>query len=653
MRHSTGDERSIDTEAQLKRIAFEPPRREAALFVICSLGGRIRAHVRHYVESLTGAGVDVYVLVLTDRPLTDDDSWLRRSARGLFLRENRGTIFAAWMQLMRRYPALSDVEILYLVDDSLLGPTNRPALHAAMDCIRNSSADIVGLTDSLDGSWMPEGNFVAIKRKVLSSFAFQSFIRGIAGYVHLGDVGDSQKERFASLMKSTGFVVDVLFRTAQARHGGDRNWRELLAAGFPFVDISVLQARDHRHADGGWRDELTRYGYDVALAERLLAELAFYRKYPLGPSPSDRRFRVSFTGAWNVDNALGAVSRGYLRALMHADFETRLLPIQALSAHRRISPNIRVSDFAGPADIAVIHLDASSWDEYPNWELRDEVERALKRVILLDAAEDFSRRKFLHCFEKADAIWTSSRFVADLVRPHFQGPIDIIPHVVPLRGVTSSPSEQNALRRRLGIPEAARIMLGAAEPGAPSMGGGVEDLVRVFAESGLGAHDWVLVLEPECSSAIVAGSATPGVIVAKAMTRQELSVLSDLADIYVSSRCLPGFNPALAQALARGNIVVAADYGGSRDYLDAETGFPVRCEGRPLDGASAFAATGTADRCIDMGHFAECMVMAAGLPAAKREALAARARAKIEQLLSPRTVARRIEDSIKRVLSEV
>lgn len=155
MKHSTGDERSTDTEAQLKGIVFELPRREAALFVTYSLGGRIRAHVRHYVESLTGAGIDVYVLVMTDRPLTDDDSWLRRSARGLFLRENKGTIFAAWMQIMRRYPALTDVEILYFADDSLLGPTNRPALHAALDCIRNNSADIVGLTDSLAGRQFP------------------------------------------------------------------------------------------------------------------------------------------------------------------------------------------------------------------------------------------------------------------------------------------------------------------------------------------------------------------------------------------------------------------------------------------------------------------------------------------------------------------
>ncbi len=204
---------------------------------------------------------------------------------------------------------------------ALLGPTNRPALHAALDCIRDSAAEIVGLTDSLDGGWLPEGSFLAMKRDVLSSFAFQSFIRDTG--VSTGDVDNSHEVRFAFLMKSTGFAVDVLFRTADGWRQGNRDWRELLAAGLPFVNVSTVQGENGLHDDGGWRDELRRYGYDVALAERLLAELAFHKRYPLGRSLADHRRRVSFMGAWGLDNVLGAESRGYLRALMHADFETR------------------------------------------------------------------------------------------------------------------------------------------------------------------------------------------------------------------------------------------------------------------------------------------------------------------------------------------
>lgn len=652
MTRAGSDERPTAAEAQLRQIAFEPPGREAALFVTYPLGGQIRAHVRHYVESLARAGIDIYLLVMTDQPLTDAGSWLRTSVKGLFLREHKGTSFAAWTQLVRHCPDLSNVEILYLADDSLLGPTNRPALHATLDCIRDSAAEIVGLTDSFDGGWLPQGSFLAMKRDVLSSFAFQSFIRDTG--VSEGDVDDSHEVRFASLMKSTGFAVDVLFRTAEGRRQGNGNWRELLAAGLPFVDVPIVQRENSLHDGGGWRDELRRYGYDVALAERFLADLAFHKKYPLGLPLADRRRRISFVGTWRLDDAHGAASRGYLRALMHADFETRWLPIETSSADRRISPDVRVSDFAGPADVAVLHLDASSWNEDRSPELRDEVERAFKRVVLFGTEADLAVGELSSCFEKADAVWTSSRFAADLVRSHFEGPIDVVPQVVPLPGATSSGSQQGELRRRLGIPEGARVMLGASDRSA----GGADDLVRVFAETGLAARNWVLVSAPERSSAIddvprsLVDPAIPGVIAVQRMTEQERSVLLDIAEIYASSHCLPGFNPALAQAMARGNIVVVPDYGGSRDYLDSDTGFPVRCEKRSVDGSNAFSATSSAKWSIDAAHLAGCLKAAADLSSSERAALAVRARAQIEQLLSPRTIARRMEDGIKRLLSE-
>ncbi len=164
----------------------------------------------------------------------------------------------------------------------------------------------------------------------------------------------------------------------------------------------------------------------------------------------------------------------------------------------------------------------------------------------------FRLGKLSDCFEKADAVWTSSRFAADLLRPYFKGPIDVMPQVVPLPGTISSRSQQDELRRRLGISEGARVMLGAS--GEHSIcDGGADDLARVFTELGLAARNWVLVLAPEWSSVIddvqqpPVDPAIPGVIAVKRMTAQERSVLSDIAEVYVSSHCLPDFNPALAR----------------------------------------------------------------------------------------------------------
>lgn len=604
------------------------------MFVTYPLGGQVRAHVRHYVESLAGAGIDIYLLAMTDQPLTDASSWLRTSVKGLALRENKGTTFAAWMQFIRQFRGLSDVEVLYLVNDSLLGPTNRPSLHAALDCIRDSTAQIVGLTDNPVGGVLPQDSFLAIKRDLLSSFSFQSFIR---------DANDSHEAGFTNWMKSSGFAMDVLFRTADGRQQRKRDWRDLLAAGLPFVNVSTLQEENNLHDGGSWRDELRRYGYDVALADRLLADLTLHKKYPLGVSLAEHRRKISFIGPWGLDDTLGSASRGYLRALMHADFESRWLPVRIGSADRQIGLTVGVSDFSGPADVAVLHFDSSAWDENRNPELRYELERAFKRVVLLNAEADLPASELSGCFEKADAVWTSSHFTADLLRSHFEGEVYVVPQVVPLPGATSLPSHQRELRRRLGIPEGTRVILGAS-------GGAADDLARVFMETGLSACNWVLVIAQDQPSAVddvqqpAGRPAGPAVIFVQGLTGRERSVLSEIAEIYVSGQCLAGFNPTLAEAMARGSIVVAADYGGSRDYLDSDTGFPVRC--------NALSAAGTAGWSIDAAHLGGCLKAAASLSISERAAFASRARAQIEQLLSPRAVARKMKDGIERLLLE-
>ena len=62
-----------------------------------------------------------------------------------------------------------------------------------------------------------------------------------------------------------------------------------------------------------------------------------------------------------------------------------------------------------------------------------------------------------------------------------------------------------------------------------------------------------------------------------------MSVLMDVADIYASPHCSEGFGMTIAEAMAAGKVVVATDYGGSRDFLDETCGYPVRYSLRTLD----------------------------------------------------------------------
>jgi glycosyltransferase involved in cell wall biosynthesis len=60
------------------------------------------------------------------------------------------------------------------------------------------------------------------------------------------------------------------------------------------------------------------------------------------------------------------------------------------------------------------------------------------------------------------------------------------------------------------------------------------------------------------------------------MTREETIDLLRCSDAYISLHRSEGFGFTIAEAMALGKPVIATDYGGNTDFLDEETGFPVR-----------------------------------------------------------------------------
>jgi hypothetical protein len=145
---------------------------------------------------------------------------------------------------------------------------------------------------------------------------------------------------------------------------------------------------------------------------------------------------------------------------------------------------------------------------------------------------------------------------------------------------------------RFGVPAGRRTILYIFDGSSYLVRKNPHALVRAFAASGLGDAGWTLLLKtkhlmdrPEDGAAFRAlAEATDNVLlIDRSLPAGGLEELVAAADIYASPHCSEGFGLTIAEAMAAGKPVVATDFGGSTDHLDAGTGYPVKARRWTLD----------------------------------------------------------------------
>ncbi|WP_156679085.1 rhamnan synthesis F family protein [Sphingomonas profundi] len=566
---------------------------ELALFVTHSRTGAIKPHVLAHVRALAAEGIATLLIAVGDRPI-DIDGPLLDAVAGAIVRENRGYDFACWAHALRIYPQAYAASLLYLTNDSVFGPVDPPRFAATIARVRASAADLVGLTESHEHRWHVQSYFVAIKPRLLSSLALHRFFDDTRMFAAKDDVIQTSEIMLAPVMEAAGFTTEVLFPSHAVRNPTLFGWRELLDAGFPYVKMLLLRGEFPTIDTAGWRELLDAHGFDLPLLDAALAAgmegWGPVQSYPLlarprRHMPAPRPLKIAFFGPWNYDNGLGAASRGLIAAIRRCDVLLNLHPIQKpFHVHKSLVPPVPITDFVGPADIAVVHLNPDSWHLLTD-DQRALIGAARKRIGHWVWEMAHIPPAWRHDFSSVDRIWAPSGYCARLFEGEGEAPVDVVPYTVPLPETRLTEEDRARLRTAFGVPADRRIILYAFDGSSYLIRKNPMALVRAFAASGLADSGWTLILKTkhlfdraEEGRALerLAGDTAGVVLINASMSAGEMANLAALCDIYASPHCSEGFGLTIAEAMAAGKPVVATDFGGSTQFLDASCGYPVR-----------------------------------------------------------------------------
>lgn len=575
------------------------PGQEVALFVTHSGTGRIKPHVASYLTALRNAGIATLLIVVTDREVEIEEA-LADLAAGVMVRANAGYDFAAWAHAIHLHPEVYGAATLYLANDSLIGPADQARFDAMLGRIRASDADLVGLTESHEYRWHVQTFFIALKPRLLSSWWLHDFFGKMRTLGDKDAVIRAYEVRFAGDVERTGHKVEILYPSARASNPTLYDWRTLLAAGFPFVKALLVRGHFDDVDLTGWREALDEAGFDLDLIDRTIVasseslpaeEVGGLIAHPQRFAPvQGERLKVAFYGPWNYDNGLGFAARGTIAALQRSGARVNLHPIKKpLHVHRPLAPAVDVIDFPGDADVAIVHLNPDSWFLLTDAQ-RDAIRRARRRIGYWVWEMGHIPPEWRADFSSVDRIWAPSHYCAELFAGEEGARVDVIPHAVPLP--PEQPVDRAGVLAQFGVPAGRRTILYIFDGSSYLVRKNPHALVRAFAASGLGAAGWTLLLKTKhlmdrpgdgAAFRALAESVPEVVLIDRSLPHGGLEGLLAAADIYASPHCSEGFGLTIAEAMAAGKPVVATDFGGSTDHLDATTGYPVKARPWKLD----------------------------------------------------------------------
>jgi glycosyltransferase involved in cell wall biosynthesis len=181
--------------------------------------------------------------------------------------------------------------------------------------------------------------------------------------------------------------------------------------------------------------------------------------------------------------------------------------------------------------------------------------------------------RWLPAFSEVDEVWTPTRFVAEAVRPFTSKPVRVVPHPVALGRSGRRVPERFGFEGRFTV---LTMFTFASSFPRKNPVAAVQAFRRAFGDS----PDRLLVLKvsdggdaPEDMAQLLAaiGDAPNIRIEARRFDEQDRLDLIASADALLSLHRSEGFGLVMAEAMLAGVPVVATDWSGNLDYMDADT----------------------------------------------------------------------------------
>ena len=177
-------------------------------------------------------------------------------------------------------------------------------------------------------------------------------------------------------------------------------------------------------------------------------------------------------------------------------------------------------------------------------------------------------------FDGFDSYWAPTGFVRDMLLSVQRRPVHLVPQPVFLPAEPPAPARSAGPLRVLTLfdydsyvarknPHGAIAAFNAAFPA------GTEDVELVIKARGQGPS-----AARDAMARLAAGDRRLRLI-DRTIPREELDALTESCDVFMSLHRSEGFSLGCAESLALGKAVVATDFGGTRDFVTQETGYPV------------------------------------------------------------------------------
>jgi len=252
--------------------------------------------------------------------------------------------------------------------------------------------------------------------------------------------------------------------------------------------------------------------------------------------------------------------------------------------------------------------------------------------------------------EMVDEVWAPSRFVEQSIAGTSDRPVVWMPIAVRVEPPGSVD------RRHFGLPEDRFVFLFSFDFSSFATRKNPRAVIEAFRRAfGRERRDVLLVIksmgqdwhQAELESLRDEVADDPRMrLLDGVLAPREIAGLTNSCDCYVSLHRSEGFGRGMAEAMALGKPVIATNYSGNTDFMDAETSCLVDYELVPVGEGEYPHHAGQVWADPDIEHAAWYMRrLVADPPAARR--LGARARQHIEQGWGPATVGARIRERLR------